>query len=108
MLERNFTLETFKSIQGQMIAKSGATSSLFGAGYVPPVRQYSLKDVEDIISSGSMEARRQLSRDFFYRNSFYKNFVLYYATLLLNAGVLVPHPSFGKSLSQTHINKRYF
>lgn len=78
-------------------------SSLFRDKY----RQYSLEDIKDIINSGSINAQIKLSRDFLAKNGFYKQTILYYATLLKYVGILIPHPNAGNSLSTPHIEKRY-
>ena len=70
-------------------------------------RQYSLEDVEQIIESGDINAQRALSRHFLAKNGFYKQTILYYATLLKYVGILIPHPNAGNSLSTPHVEKRY-
>lgn len=70
-------------------------------------RNYSLDDVKQIINSGSDEAKKKLSRYFLAKNGFYKQTILYYATLLKYVGILIPHPNAGNSLSTPHVEKRY-
>lgn len=71
-------------------------------------RSYTPEEIERIIASGSLEEQRDLSRKFFTTDGFYRRILVYYATLLKYVGILVPHPSFGKQLSTSHIKKRYF
>ena len=72
------------------------------------VRNYNLAEIDEIINSGSPQAQQELSSNYFCKNGFYKKLVLYYATLLKYTGILIPNPSFGKSLSTPHIQKKYF
>ena len=71
-------------------------------------RAYTPEEIEKIIVSGSLEEQRDLSRKFFTTDGFYRRILVYYATLLKYVGILIPHPSFGKQLSTSHIKKRYF
>ena len=71
------------------------------------VREYSIEEIERIIQSGSLREQQALSRNYFYKDGFYAQILTYYATLLKYVGVLIPHPSFGQSLSVSHIKKRY-
>lgn len=71
-------------------------------------RSFTPEEIERIIASGSLEEQRNLSRKFFCTDGFYRRILVYYATLLKYVGILVPHPSFGKQLSTSHIKKRYF
>jgi hypothetical protein len=60
------------------------------------------------MNSGSLEAQQALSRNYFYKDGFYREILIYYATLLKYMGLLIPHPSFGKNLSDEHMKKKYF
>lgn len=71
------------------------------------LREYTLEEVERIIQSGSLHEQQVLSRTYFYKNGYYAQILTYYSTLLKYAGILIPHPSFGQSLSTPHIQKRY-
>ena len=66
------------------------------------------EEVKKIIESGSLLAQQTLSRNYFKKDGFYKQLVLHYATLLKYIGILIPNPTPGKSLSTSHISKRYF
>lgn len=72
------------------------------------LKNYSDTEIENIINSGTFESQQQLSRNYFYKDGFYKEILIYYATLLKYVGILIPHPSFGKNLSDQHIQKKYF
>ena len=95
-----------KSFDG-MIAKNQGNVSKYWT-YSERLRIYTEKDIKDIITSGSLEAKQKLSRDYFNKDGFYKRLIIYYATLLKYQGLLIPNPSFGKELSTSYIKKRYF
>ena len=70
-------------------------------------KAYTYENIKQIIESGSDDAKRALSRHFLAKNGFYKQTILYYATLLKYVGILIPHPNAGYTLSTPHIEKRY-
>ena len=106
---KNFDLTSFKRANNGMISKNDSVASNgWGSRIIFPKKNYTLQDVEKILSSGNLCEKIKLSRDFFYNNGLYKRLIIHYATLLKYSGVLIPNPSFGKSLSTPHINKRYF
>lgn len=94
-----------------MIAKNEASwSDPFNnyRRYNTKLKNYTLEEVDKIINSGSLAEQQKLSRNYFYKDGFYKRLIIHYATLLKYVGLLIPNPSFGKSLSVSHIQKRYF
>ena len=97
----------FKKAYDGMIAKNEASWSSLYNNY-DKLKNYSLEEVERIINSGSLAEQQKLSRNYFYKDGFYKRLIIHYATLLKYVGLLIPNPSFGKSLSASHIQKRYF
>lgn len=70
-------------------------------------REYTPEEIERIINSGSLASQIKLSRAFFDKGGFYQRILLHYATLLKYTGLLIPNPSFGKSLSESYIQKKY-
>ena len=80
----------------------------YWARYRFPLKEYTIKEVNEIIQSGDISRQQQMSRVFFVRDGLYRQIVLYYATLLKYVGLLIPNPSNGKSLSTSHISKRYY
>ena len=101
----------FKKAYDNMIAKNDASWSdpyTRYRRYENSIRDYSLEEVERIINSGSLSEQQKLSRNYFYKDGFYKRLIIHYATILKYVGLLIPNPSFGKSLSSPHIQKRYF
>lgn len=108
--KKNFDLASFKRANTGMIATNDSTyKTVWGSrNLATRIREYTLEEVEKIIQSGSLEEQQKLSRNYFYKDGLYKRLVIHYATLLKYVGILIPNPSFGKSLSTPHINKRYF
>lgn len=105
----NFDLASFRKAQDAMIAtSSNSYGSYRGHEYRDRVRDYTEEEVKKIIESGSLFAQQALSRNYFKKDGFYKQLILHYATLLKYIGILIPNPTPGKSLSTSHISKRYF
>lgn len=102
-------LTTFKKAFSEMIVKSGKSwnDSLGFHFQSRKLKEYSKEEVEKIINSGSLQAQQQLSRNYFYKDSFYKRIIIYYATILKYIGILIPNPSAGNELSTPYIQKRY-
>ena len=111
MGETNNTIDiaTFKRAFNEMVIKSGKSwnESLGYQLYGRQIKEYSREEVVKIINSGSLQAQQQVSRNFFYKDSFYKRIIIYYATLLKYVGILIPNPSAGNELSTPYIKKRY-
>ena len=106
----NFDLASFKKSQTAMVATS---DSAYGqrpgsAQWASRVKDYTEEDVRRIINSGSLIEQQRLSRNYFNKDGYYKQLVLYYATLLKYTGLLIPNPNSGKNLSTSHIQKKYF
>ena len=91
-----------------MIATNDTYRNRFGSSSFASTRDYSLEQVARIIESGSLQQQRVLSRNYFNKNGYYQQLILYYATLLKYTGMLIPNPSLGKNLSTSHIQKRYY
>lgn len=103
-------LTSFKRLSENLIATNdSAFQNKWGLSRnVKPLRDYTDTDIFNIINSGSLEAQQALSRNYFFKDGFYREILIYYATLLKYAGLLIPHPSFGKNLSDEHMKKKYF
>ena len=108
--ESNEFLTTFTNSYTKMIATS---ESSYSSRYSSTLyqkhrsRKYTPEEIEQIIESGSLASKIELSRTFFYKGGFYQRILLHYATLLKYTGLLIPNPSFGKSLSESFIEKKY-
>ena len=109
MDEQKATLATFTKAITSMVAKNESSYNLtrWGRNRYERVKEYSLEEIERIIDSGSVEAQIALSRNYFAKGGFYQRLLLHYATLLKYTGLLIPHPSFGKSLSEQYVVKKY-
>lgn len=107
---RNFDLTSYARAQAKMIATNDNAYSdyRYSHRYARSERQYTPEDIEAIIDHGSLEAQQKLSRHYFYKDGYYKQIIMHYATLLKYAGLLIPNPTLGKKLSTSHIQKRYF
>lgn len=71
------------------------------------LKVYSIKEIEDIVNNGSLEEKRTLSRTFFARDGFYKKIIMHYAYLYKYCGLLIANPTFGSSLSDSAVKKKY-
>jgi hypothetical protein len=71
-------------------------------------REYSREEVEKIIRTGSLDAQRALSNNYFNKNGFYKRIIIYYATLLKYVGILIPVPAYDKKMTDKSLEKRYY
>lgn len=94
-----------------MVSKNEASrdSRFGGFGFSSRFRKsYTEEEIIQILESSSLESQQKLSRDFFYRDNFYKRILIYYATLLKYIGILIPNPAFGKDLSTSFIQKKYY
>ena len=105
-----FDLASFKKSNDAMIAQ---TENAYSDTYlkrrqVQRTRDYTAEEIDKIISSTDVESQIQLSRNYFYKNGFYKRIILYYATLLKYSGVLIPNPAPKQNLSNSKIQERYY
>ena len=79
----------------------------FNRSGVERLKQYTVADIEEIVNNGSLEEKRKLSRTFFIRDGFYKKIIMHYAYLYKYCGLLIPNTTFGSSLSDSAVKKRY-
>ena len=102
-------LSTFKAIIKEMVAKSEQSwnESLGYSFHSQRIREYTKEEVDNIINSSSLQQQQELSRNFFFKDGFYKRIIFYYATLLKYIGILIPNPSAGNELSTPYVQKRY-
>jgi hypothetical protein len=108
---RNFNITSYARAQAKMIATNDRSYSGDRYNYhqrLSASREYTPEEITRIIESGTLHEKKKLSRNYFYKDGYYKQIIIHYATLLKYAGLLIPNPSFGKKLSTSHINKRYF
>ena len=104
-------ISSYSKAQQKMIATSDNTYGTLGtsrARYLERIRDYTPEKIERIITSGSLAEQQALSRNFFYKDGYYKQIIIHYATLLKYAGLLIPNPRLGQKRSTSHISKRYY
>lgn len=106
---QRFTLEEFKKSSEGMVRINtvGRSADNHYWRWMYRSERFSPEQVQQIVSGGTPEQRRLLSRQFFNEDGFYRQIVLHYGTLLKNMGILIPNLAFGtKSLQDTSIAKR--
>lgn len=104
-----FDLTSFKRAQEKMIATSDRAwdPPYASRRYLTQIRDYKPEEIDRIVESGSLSEQQKLSRNYFYKDGFYKRILIYYATLLKYSGLLIPNPATGKKLSDPFISKKY-
>lgn len=108
---RNFDLASFSRAKDKMIATNeNAYKDRWDSirQRVSRVKDYTPEEITSIIESGSLSEQQKLSRNYFNKDGYYKQIIIYYATLLKYMGLLIPNPTNGKNLSTSHIQKRYY
>lgn len=106
-----FDLASFKKSNDAMIATSDSAyqNTIWGLrNRGTRIKEYDLEKIDRIINAGDINQQIELSRNYFFKDGFYKRIILYYATLLKFAGVLIPNPAQGKNLSDPSLQKRYY
>ena len=110
-IPKQFSLSEFKQELDGMVSKNTGTyintHDQFWGGRVK-TKTRTLQELQDIVSNGNITVQRALSNEFFNSNGFYRQIVMHYGTLLKNVGILIPNPSYGKSLQDKPIAKRYY
>lgn len=103
-------LASFKKAQETMIATSDTAWNSWENRFFnlsKKIKHYSLEEVARILESGSLTEQQTLSRNYFYKDGFYRKIILYYATLLKYAGLVIPNSDKSQNLSKKNIQKRY-
>lgn len=110
--ERKPDLAAFARVTSGMIAKSEETGSndylVYRRTSNKRLKNYSLEEIDNIINSGSLENQRELSRNYFQKDGFYRAIITYYTNLLKVCGLLVPHVKSGQKFSAKGTMKRYY
>lgn len=102
-------LASFQKAKNKMIATNDtAYVSQYGRNRVSRIKTYTEKEIQDILENGSLVEQQKLSRNYFYKDGFYKQIIMYYATLLKYTGLLIPNVSYGKKITAPTIQKRYY
>jgi len=103
-----FTLSEFKkSIDGMILTNQKAYSSKSHGYWGRTYFKYTKEEIFDIIEGDNLQAKIRLSRYFFERNGYYRQIVLYYATMLEYVGILIPNPLKDAKLSNSKLQKKY-
>lgn len=109
--ERQFDLTSFKRATEKMIATNDrAYNSTYWGTWIPTItriRNYTPEEIQRIIESGSLAEQQKLSRNYFYKDGYYKQIIIHYATLLKYVGLLIPNAAGGKTLSTQNVSKKY-
>lgn len=111
-VNHTFTLDSFKSARDRMVATNESAYEGFRFGsdrkYITRARDYSEEHIKSIIESGSVDAQRRLSRNYFIKDGFYKRIILHLSGLYNYSGLLIPSASNGTPLSTPAIQKKYY
>lgn len=108
-IKSTFDLASFKRAQEKMIATNDRAwdPPYTSRRHLTQIRDYKPEEIDRIVESGSLSEQQKLSRNYFYKDGFYKRILIYYATLLKYSGLLIPNPATGKKLSNPFISKKY-
>lgn len=107
-MENKIDLTTFKKAYEAMVAKNDMSWNTYFGHYRPSqIRDYTPEEIEQIINNGSLTEMQRLSRNYYDKDGFYKRILIYYATILMYYGILVPNPGPGQKLSNSNNKKRY-
>lgn len=104
----NFSLADFQKSYSNMVSVTlGNLLDGYNRHKTERLKTYTIAEIEDIVNDGSLEDKRILSRTFFARDGFYKKIIMHYAYLYKYAGILIPNTTFGSSLSDSAVKKKY-
>lgn len=103
-----FTLSEFKeSINGMILTNQKAYSSKTAGYWGRTYFKYTKEQIFEIIEGDNLQQKIRLSRYFFERNGYYRQIVLYYATMLEYVGILIPNPLKDAKLSNSKLKKKF-
>lgn len=106
MNNRKVDLSTFKRIEGLILQQQGRYyNDVLESNYRHNLKNYKPEEIEQILNGTSLASQQELSKNYFEKNGFYRQIILYYATLLTYSGLLIPNPKFGNQLSTQHKKK---
>lgn len=108
--KRNFNLTSFqKAIKDIVnINNSSYLDYLLNRQKKIYLKNYKPGEIEAIINGGDSAEQQKLSRNYYYKDGFYKKIILYYASLLKNSGLLIPTPRFDTNLSKKKLQSRFY
>ena len=101
MQNRTVDLSVFKKQVNQIATRTDSWNESYSNYKTGRYKVYSKKEIEEIInSSSSLQSKRELSRNYFEQNGFYKKILMYYATVLYYNGILIPNSQANTSILQ--------
>ena len=106
---KEFLANFSKSYESMIAANESSYDFMYGSVLYRKnvTKRYTPEEIDRIIEDGSLADRIALSRTYFKRGGFYQRILLHYATLLKYTGLLIPNPSFGHTLSESYVEKKY-
>lgn len=107
----HFTISEFKKFINNMIATNDnvySRDTLSNLVSKTRTRSYTKEEILEILKNGSLYELQELSKTFFKLDGFYRRICIYYATILKYTGILIPHTSGKKELSDESVQKRYY
>lgn len=107
--KKEFLANFSKSYEQMIAANESSYDFIYGSTLYRRhvTRKYTPEEIDRIIEDGSLADRIALSRTYFKRGGFYQRILLHYATLLKYTGLLIPNPSFGHTLSESYVERKY-
>lgn len=104
----NRSVNFSKSVEKMIKKNISSWDEFYGRRRFQHIRIYTLEDVERILQSGNLDELQRISLDFYLKDGLYRRILLYQATLLKFAGILIPQPSYGKKLSDSFVQKKQY
>jgi hypothetical protein len=100
-------IANFKKAYNEMIATTDISyNDSWGFLDSPRFKDYSEDEINRIINGGSTAERKKLSRNYFYKDGFYRRIIMYYVTILKYIGILIPNVE-NSSVDVPYIKKNY-
>lgn len=106
--ERNFSIASYQKAVDGMIRTNNRNYSEWSRQGWQITKAYTQEEIQKIIEHGSFVEQQRLSRNFFNVDGFYRQTMVFLATLLKYTGILIPSPAYGKDLKTAHIQKKYY
>lgn len=104
-VKKNYTLECLRTSMGRLSDGRSYDDYFERYGYH---KNYTIEEVEEIVSSTDVDSKRYLSQVFYRNSGYYIQLVNYFATLLKYSGILIPNPKLGGSLQNNSLKKKYY
>ena len=104
----HFALSDFKASNDQMLTVTDSVYAQYGVRtpYTGP-SNYTMARIKQIIDTGGPIEKRDLSRNYFYKNTVYERLVLHYAGLLTYRWFLSPFARGTKTMGDRILQKKY-